>query len=75
MFIEEGLKYKRSMLLFVVSSNFNVNSVLARIQLLDNSKIHGSARCSLGNLRPLLFVCRVMSDISKQDCEHNKQIP
>ena len=26
-------------------------------------------------LRPVLFVVRVMSDISKQDCLHSKQIP
>ena len=25
-------------------------------------------------LRPVLFVAQVMSDISKQDCIHNKQI-
>ena len=26
-------------------------------------------------LRPVLFVVQVMSDISKQDCIHNKRIP
>ena len=26
-------------------------------------------------LRPVLFVAQIMSNISKQDCTHNKQIP
>ena len=55
--------------------NGSVGFIVLSEEGTKNNYSYGSG-CSCNRiLRPALFVVQVMSDVSKQDCIHNKRVP